>query len=39
MSLRRFIDKYNIEIYYYNSNPIAQKEIEYVPVPNLEVIT
>lgn len=36
MSLRRFIDKYNIEIYYYNSNPIAQKEIEYVPVPNFE---
>lgn len=38
MSLRRFIDKYNIETYYYNSNPIAQKEIEYVPVPNRQVI-
>lgn len=38
MSLRNFINKYNIETYYYNSNPTAQKEIEYVPVPNRQEV-
>lgn len=31
-SIREFIKKYNIDIYYYNSNPIMQKEITYVPM-------
>lgn len=28
-SIRNFIKKYNIENYYYNSNPIIQEEIDY----------
>lgn len=31
-SVREFIKKYDIDTYYYNSNPIIQKEIDYVPM-------
>ena len=29
-SVRNFVEKYNIENYYYQSNPTIQKEIEYI---------
>lgn len=31
-SVRKFIEDYNIDTYYYNSNSFMQKEIDYVPV-------
>ena len=30
-SVRNFIEEYNIDTYYYNSNAFIQKEIDYVP--------
>lgn len=35
-SVREFIKKYNIDTYYYDSNPIIQKEIDYVPMQSME---
>lgn len=35
-SVRKFIEKYEIDTYYYNSNPIIQKEINYDPMENIE---
>lgn len=31
ISVRKFIEDYSIDTYYYNSNPIIQKDIDYVP--------
>lgn len=33
-TVREFIEKYNIDSYYYNSNPVIQKEIIYSPIAN-----
>ena len=35
-SVREFIEEYNIDTYYYNSNPIIQKAINYVPMEKTE---
>lgn len=35
-SVRGFIEKYDIDKYYYNSNPIIQKEINYIPMEDIE---